>query len=132
MVGHSTDLPTHVSMKFGRSNMADKCQKWCFFLNFNHELWAIGRKLPKFCNCSEKLHMQGYKVGHSTDLHTHVAMKCGGSNMADKWQKECFFNFNHELWAIGSSCQNFATAVRNYISRATWWAIVPIYPPTLQ
>ena len=31
-------------------------------------------------------------VGNSTDLPTHVAMKYGGSNMADKWQKRCFFN----------------------------------------
>ena len=30
-------------------------------------------------------------VGHSSDLPTHVAMKYGGSNMADKWQKQCFF-----------------------------------------
>ena len=35
--------------------------------------------------------MQGYKVGHSTDLPTHVAMRYGGSNMADKWQKQCIF-----------------------------------------
>ena len=40
-------------------------------------------KLPKFCNCSETLHMQGYKVGHSSGLPTRVAMKYGGSNMAD-------------------------------------------------
>ena len=47
-------------------------------------------------------------------LPTHVAMKYGGSNMADKWQKQCFFkNINHELWAIGRSCQNSVTAVRN-------------------
>ena len=53
-------------------------------------------------------------VSHNTDLPTHVAMKYGGSNMADKWQKWCFFfNFNHELWAIGSSCQNSVIAVRN-------------------
>ena len=72
-------------------------------------------------------------VGHSTVRLTHVAMKYGGSNMADKWQKRCFFlNFNHELWAVGRSCQNSATAVRNYISRTTWLAIVPIYPPMLQ
>ena len=32
MVGRSTDLPTHVAMKYGRSNMADKWQKWCSFL----------------------------------------------------------------------------------------------------
>ena len=30
-------------------------------------------------------------VGHSSDLPTHVAMKYGGSTMADKWQKQCFF-----------------------------------------
>ena len=35
--------------------------------------------------------MQGYMVGHSTDLPTHVAMKYGGSNMADKLQKNVFF-----------------------------------------
>ena len=27
--------------------------------------------------------MQGYKVGHSAGLPTHVAMKYGGSNMAN-------------------------------------------------
>ena len=58
--------------------------------------------------------MQGYMVGHSTDLPTPVAMKYDRSNMADKWQKWCFFkNFNHELWVIGRSCQNSATAVRH-------------------
>ena len=35
--------------------------------------------------------MQGYMVGHSTDLPTHVAMKYGGSNMADKLQKMLLF-----------------------------------------
>ena len=51
-----------------------------------------------------------------------------------RWMKKnsVFFNFNHELWAIGRSCQTSVTAVRNYICRATWWAIVPIYPPMLQ
>ena len=55
--------------------------------------------------------MQGYMVGQSTDLPTPVAMKYGRSNMANKWQKRCFFKFNHELWAIGKSFQNSATAV---------------------
>ena len=32
MVSHSTDLPTHVAMKHGESNIADKWQKRCFFL----------------------------------------------------------------------------------------------------
>ena len=59
-------------------------------------------------------------VGHTANLVSHVVMKYGGSNVVDKWQKLCFFNFNHELWAIGRSCQNSATAVRNYIYRATW------------
>ena len=27
MMGHSASLPTHVAMKYGRSNMADKWQK---------------------------------------------------------------------------------------------------------
>ena len=47
-------------------------------------------KFPKFCNCSKKLHMQVYMLSHSTNLPTHVAMKYGGSSMADKWQKRCF------------------------------------------
>ena len=60
-------------------------------------------------------------------------MKYGRSNMADEWKKNSVsFNFNHELWAISRSCQHSVTAVRNYICRATWWAIVPIYPPMLQ
>ena len=69
--------------------------------------------------------MQCYMVGHSSDLPTHVAMKYGGSNMADPiWRingksSVFFINFNLELWAIGRSCQNSATAVRNYICRAT-------------
>ena len=29
-------------------------------------------------------------MGHSAGLPTHVAMRYGGSNMADKWQKQCF------------------------------------------
>ena len=35
--------------------------------------------------------MQGYMMGHSAGLPTYVTMKYGGSNMADKWQKQCFF-----------------------------------------
>ena len=31
MVGYSTDLPTHVAMKYGGSNMANKLQKRLFF-----------------------------------------------------------------------------------------------------
>ena len=59
-------------------------------------------------------------VSHSTDLPTHVAMKYDGSNLADKGQKQCFFlNFNHELWAVGRSCQNSVIAVRNGRCRAT-------------
>ena len=30
-------------------------------------------------------------MGYSASLTTLVAMKYGGSNMADKWQKQCFF-----------------------------------------
>ena len=30
-------------------------------------------------------------VGHTSDLPTHAAVKYGGSNMVDKWQKQCFF-----------------------------------------
>ena len=72
-------------------------------------------------------------VSHSTDLPTHVAMKYGGSNIADKWQKRCFLKkINHELRAIGSSCQNSVITVTNCICRATRWAIVPVYPPMLQ
>ena len=32
MVGHSTNLPTHVAMKYGRSTMADKWQNGGVFL----------------------------------------------------------------------------------------------------
>ena len=42
MVGHSADLPTHVAMKYGRSNVADNCKSGGFW-NFNRELWAIYR-----------------------------------------------------------------------------------------
>ena len=42
MVGHSTDLPTHVAMKYGRSNITDYRKSGAFW-NFNHELWAIYR-----------------------------------------------------------------------------------------
>ena len=59
-------------------------------------------------------------VSHTANLLSRVVMKYGGSNIADKWQKRSFLNFNHELWAIGRSCQNSATSVRNYIYRATW------------
>ena len=102
MVSHSTDLPTHVAMKYGESNTADKWQKRCFFLilTMNYGLLV---EVAKFCNCSKNLHMQGCMMGRSAGLPTLVAMKYGGSNMADKWQKQCFFffNFNHELWVIG-------------------------------
>ena len=68
-------------------------------------------KLPKFCNCSETLLMQGYKVGHSAGLITHVTMKYGGSNMADNHKSRAFRNFNQKLWAIYRRCQNSVTAV---------------------
>ena len=55
--------------------------------------------------------MQGYMLGYSADLSTHVAMKYGGSNMADNRESGAFWNFNHELWAIHRSCQNSVTAV---------------------
>ena len=82
MVSHSTDLPNHVAMKYGGSNMADKWQKQCIFLilTMNYGLLV---EVAKFCHCSKKLHMQDYKVGHSAGLPTHVAMNYGRSNMAD-------------------------------------------------
>ena len=40
------------------------------------------QKLPKFCDCSVKLYMQSYLLGHTTYLGSHVAMKNGRSNMA--------------------------------------------------
>ena len=89
-------------------------------------------KLPNFYNCSKKLHMQGYMMGHGAGLPTHVAMKYGRSNMANNGKNSVLWNFSHELWVIGRSCQNSATAVRNYICRATRWAIVPVYPSMLQ
>ena len=89
-------------------------------------------KMPKFCNSSKKLHMQGYKVGHSASLPTHVAMKYGGSNMADNHKSEAFWNFSHKLWAIYRRCQNSVTAVWNYICMATYWAILPIWAAMLQ
>ena len=69
-------------------------------------------KLPKFCNCSKTLHvhMQGYKVGHSAGLSTYVAIKYGGSSMADNPKSRAFWNFNHKLWAIYKSCQYSVTA----------------------
>ena len=89
-------------------------------------------KLPKFCNCSKKLHIQAYMVGHSADLPTHVAMKYGRSNMADNRKSGAFWNFNRELWAIYRSYQNSVTAVWNYICRATKWAIKPTWTAMLQ
>ena len=76
--------------------------------------------------------MQGYKVGHSAGLSIHVAMKYGGSNMADNRKSGTFWNFNHKLWAIYRSCQNSVTAVWNYICKATYWAILPIWAAMLQ
>ena len=35
--------------------------------------------------------------------------------MADKWQNDVFLKFNHELSAIGRSCENSVTSVRNNI-----------------
>ena len=68
-------------------------------------------EVAKFCNCSKTLHMQGYKMVHSAGLPTHVAMKYGGSNMADNHKSGAFWNFNHKLWAIYRRCQNSVTAV---------------------
>ena len=65
--------------------------KMMLFLNFNHELWAISRSCQNSVIAVEKLHMQGCMMGHSAGLPTLVAMKYGGSNMADKWQKLFFF-----------------------------------------
>ena len=47
MVSHSTNLPTHVAMKYGESIMADKWPK----------------QLPKFCNCSKKFAYAGLHGG---------------------------------------------------------------------
>ena len=110
-MGHITVLPTHVAMKYSRSNMADKWQKRCFLKNVNHELWAVGRSCQKFCDCSKKLHIKDFMVGHSADLPTHVARKYGRSDMADNRKSGAFWNFNHKLWAIYRSCQNPVTAV---------------------
>ena len=57
-------------------------------------------KLPKYCNCSKTLHMQGYKVVYSAGLATHVAMKYGGSNMADNHKSGAFgiLTINYELF----------------------------------
>ena len=68
-------------------------------------------KLPKFCNSSKTLRMQGYKMVHSAGLPIHVAMKYGGSNMADNHKSGAFWNFNHKLCAVYRRCQNSVTAV---------------------
>ena len=52
------------------------------FWNFNHKLWAFYRSCQNFCDCSVKSYMQGYSLGHTTYLGSHVAMKNGRSNMA--------------------------------------------------
>ena len=40
-------------------------------------------------------------MGHLADLWSHVATKYDRSNIADKWQKQCFFflilTLNYEL-----------------------------------
>ena len=38
MMDHIADLWSHVATKYGRSDMANKWQKQCSFLNFNLEL----------------------------------------------------------------------------------------------
>ena len=50
-------------------------------------------------------------VDYSANLPTHVAMKYGGSNIADNHKRGAFWNFNHELWTIYRSCQNSVTTV---------------------
>ena len=88
MVSYSTDLPTHVAMKYGRSNMANKWQKQSFLiLTMNYGLFV---EVAQILNCNKTLHMQGYKVGHSAGLPTHVAIKYGGSNMADNRKSGAF------------------------------------------
>ena len=42
--------------------------------------------------------MQGYKVGHSAGLPTHVAMKYGGSNMADNRKSGAFGILTTNYW----------------------------------
>ena len=113
-------------------NMADpiwpiNCKKCCFFFNFNHELWAIGRSCQNSATA-----VRNYICRATWWAIVPFYPPMLQWNMADPiWPingKTVFFflNFNHELWAIGRSCQNSATAVRNYISRTTCWAIVPI------
>ena len=79
-MGHSASLPTHVAMKYGRSNMASN-GKSGVFLNFNHKLWVIYRSCRNSVT-AVKLYMQGCLLGHTTYLGSHVAMKNGRSNMA--------------------------------------------------
>ena len=99
--------------------MADKWKKQQYFFEFQQSLISYYRKLPKFCDCSKKLNMMTYMISYTADLLIHVPIKYGRPNMADKWQKGVFLNFNHELSAIGRSCQNSITSVRKNISRAT-------------
>ena len=60
------------------------------YLNFIHGLLDIGRSCQNSVNSSEKLHIEGYMMGHIVDLWNHVVTKYGRSNMADKWQKQYF------------------------------------------
>ena len=42
---------------------------------------SCSNKLSKFCDCSIKLHMQGYLMDYTNSVESYVAKKNGGSNM---------------------------------------------------
>ena len=132
MVGHTANLLSRVVMKYGGSNMANKWQKRCFSKNFNHELWAIGRSFQNSATA-----VRNYICRATFWAIVLIYPPMLQWNMADPvWpingKNGVFLKFNHELWAIGRSCQSSVSAVRNCMCRATWWAIVPVYPPMLQ
>ena len=71
-------------------------------------------------------------MSDTTDLHHHIVLKYGGSNMADKWESGVFWHFSNELSVIDRSCQNSVAAVRNYLRRSMCWTILLITAAMLQ
>ena len=83
--------------------MADK-QNVSKFLRFQSQIISKWGELPKLYLFLVKLMVQAYIIFKIAILHSHVAKKNGGFNMAEK--RVYFYTFKHRPSVNGGSCQN--------------------------
>ena len=74
------------------------------FLQFQSNVISKWGELPKLYLFLIKLMVQAYIIFKIAVLHSHVAKKNGGFNMAKK--RVYFYTFKHRLSVNGGSCQN--------------------------